>query len=547
MLNLFKIISIFSLLALSVVSCNIDTEGGASGGSAGDDATGGSGDGAATSGNDDSLAANLDFMIRTSCAYYDVMDDYPSNTLRAWRGKVLYEPKSFNSQIINDSGNVLQSIKRLSGTGSGRDQANLGKYPEVVAKARNEVADLSIYSIIRSNIDNNILATCEYADKITGEVQKYSIIIPLKVRDAWRKSRSYAFDSSFGLAQNDLFFHISFLSDLRYKIYLKEYLYTGNQTTALKNSEIFMDGNFPNSTYSEKTFTEYGVSPVGYGNHKIPSIFEGKNSIQVRYYRQQKLLAEKYTGDSVEQLNNTIAENYESYYLSNNGCIDDYICSTYFSGYSHSVTSDPSFLSGQQKWNSTDNLLGDAEAIYLSEKNKVGISFSVNSLSSQESSMAEISQKYYLNHASELNKLILDFSTINTYGGSYDPILGSLLSSGMAGYYVCFNDIDTVQLGCPLWLAYTDKIQIPTYIGQLFSVTSTDNMHIFFYPPNNSKFIIDLEKEISRNLPNLVSKKSSIKSISYGVFTTESRGGGQGCYKCNADIKTSEINLKLAN
>jgi hypothetical protein len=424
--------------------------------------------------------------------------------------------------------------------------------------ARNELSEEAKHHILfKENLENNLFLTCNYK---TG----YSnLIFPLSNQN-WKATRGMNNGSAgvnYNFIRNDLYFYISSLSDLHSKIYQKEYQKNHNSLSALNNANTFMDKVFPDAHYTAELSKNYNTHP-SYWDNPMEKIFEQDNE---RYYTMLEYLANELTEGSVGNLLEKISNNYESFYLSGNSqCLEKNICEALFPEYTVSLTKNSSFQNGLTHWTQNkqvDTTSSNGKIDYLPTKKQVTIEFNakIPANSSLPIATIDLFQEQDI-VGNKLDDYFLYFDLGNAYGGS-DGFAGyaGVKSSGLAGAYACYKDINNEILGCLSWSDYTNKAKF------IYTVTN-DGLSFDFYrlhsndtfyntelkqtfrrsapPEERMLYITNLGEFTSKHLPKVYEKRNQIYSIEYGIFVSEFRNPNNNeCYFCEGKVTTHKIEL----
>jgi len=410
--------------------------------------------------------------------------------------------------------------------------------------ATNQENIINHHKLLKENLENNLLLTCNYS---TGYS---SLVFPLSDINwkALRGMRNGYAGTGYEFLRNDLYFYISSLSDLHNKIYQKEYQKNNNSFSALNNANAFMDKVFPNTHYTAELAKKYNTHP-SYLANPMEEIFENDNQ---RYYTLLGYLADEFTEGSVSNLLEKIANNYESFYLSgNHQCLDKNICGALFPEYTISLTKNPSFKDGLVHWTQNkqvDTTSSNGKIDYLPTKEQVTIEFNAKTPANSSLPIATIDLFQEQNIVgNKLNDYFLYFDLGNAYGGSsgFTGYAG-VKSSGLAGAYACYKDINNETLGCLAWSDYTNKAKfIWTMTNDGFYNTELKQTFRRSAPPEERMlYITNLGEFTSKHLPKVYEKRNQIYSIEYGIFVSEFRNPNNNeCYFCEGKVSTHKIEL----
>lgn len=488
------------------------------------------------------LEGNRDFTISGYC---DDISNHLNNRSYA---------DSFDIDIVDNDLNLLQKIyddKKLS---NGFREPKYSRIttdyytPWYSFNNRDFIDEESIehHNIFKNNFDNNVRISCNYPKGY------FSLIYPIEYKGDWYAIKPYKQDYTF--SRNDLFFYVSSLSELHRKIYFKEYQHTQNFEIAFRNASKFMTKAFPNSHYTGELVHNYS-----HETGKWNAIQYGKkfNEDNKKYYAQIQYLANKITNGDIPTLLEQIANNYESYYLSENKiCLNETICGTLFPEYTHSVTTNAKFSNSDfnlEPWIERNKLSFPASGKIelFPTQDVVNIEFNAdipNSSESLESSL-ELYQTEILSNSS-IDDYFLRFNLSEAYGGA-SGIFSGYTSSGFAGVYACYMNSNNENIGCLAWSDHTNKFDIAwgpakhrIESSKSFYNTRLNNV-IRRIRPNAKQFLftMHLGELTKKYLPEIYNRRNKIKSIEYGLFATEFKNKEGGCSRCEAKIKANEINL----
>lgn len=480
----------------------------------------------------------LDFTLRTTCARYSFINSgkFLGN---GTNDDNIDSPYKLTLSIVDDTGNVVEDnifqyispITSFSNSNSSQS-CFAAKYP---VKSDSE----SIRKKIRSNINNNLLLKCYYSNFDYSQHQVYSQFIPIKLRNEWVKINPYYNEEK---VMNNLLFHNNVLTDLHYTLYLENINIGKSHLHSLNRADFFMNNNFPDSKYSELNWTQTVELISSYYNK-----LQSENSPQAYHYRYLKTIANYYTDGNIELANDLIAYQYSNYNNSNI-CTYDFICAALFPEHTLTLTVNPSFSDALSGWHSeiinSSNSTGSILPI-ITSTNPIDYSIEITLNSNHDASHPPASktlyQDYTISSSSELDLLFLQIKS-NELKGTCEAFLGCL-SSGYAGYFVCFRDGNGNDLGCGTGGAYTDSITIPIAIGKMFQVTSTDRLLIINnISPVKTRHQLSI-KQIATQIQNVNSNLTSVKSIRYGVFIGEATNEQGWCLDCVASANVDEIRL----
>jgi len=311
-----------------------------------------------------------------------------------------------------------------------------------------------------------------------------------------------------------------------------------------------METIFPKSHYNIILADNYNMHPQILINSK-----EIDNDNKTAYAVLTHL-ANEVTNNDMTQLLEKIADNYESYYLSGKKqCLDATICGTLFPEYTESVTNNPSFKDGLDHWIQNNELYSPAvgKIEFLPVQETVNIELSANTPNSSNNSLSSLDlYQIKILENDNIDDYFLYFDLDEAYGGSNGGgLFGGSNSSGFSGAYACYKDIDQGTIGCLAWSDHTNKFDLAwgpaehsLESSKTFYNTRFNNV-VRRVRPNAEQFAytIHLGGYTKTYLPEIYNRKNEIKSIEYGLFTTEFRNQQNGCYFCEAKIKANEINL----
>lgn len=473
--------------------------------------------------------SELDFRLRGACAYYDMFYDRVDN--KSWFNT--YGTGAYKVSI-NLVGDDLSDIKHIV-----PDQQFYRSSQQIYEfiKPGKENADL-----LRTNTKENIVLSCIHKDTKRNKEQIFHELIPLDDMEYWKKRLYYYGEKK--PSRNDSLFYVSFLSDLHYKIYKKNYEKYGDKDRSLKEANDFMQKAFPGAVYQRVSYLK-NRSDYDYGTN-----IAGKGSIQSKYYKKLNNLAWDYTDKRVDLLNDLIADNYASVYLEHTGCQDQWVCSAIFPDLTEQLIRDPEFHEGLAQWKTHDNLIGNAtgyitKALVSTQPKKYNIKLSLTSShgSNVKPSYMEVYQNYYLKEGESVDDFIFKIKSNKLIGYSH-AFGGFEFGSGLPGYEACFYDGSDTQLGCFLVVDYSDWNTLPIVTGEQFKVVSTQS--IYFAKGSRDPFEADynLGKMIDEHLPAVRNVKDKIAYIQIGAFAGETLDNSGDCIKCESRLEAEEISLE---
>lgn len=400
-----------------------------------------------------------------------------------------------------------------------------------------------------SHMNDIMQITCNYPSNT------YTLIYPIQ-NEGWYASKPYNSHPGYRFDRNDLYFHISILSDLHSKIYLKEHQSGSSRKKSFINANKFMEKIFPNSHYTAELLRNWDAKnntwiDITDGKYStIPNMYNAENE---PYYEKIGYLSENLNITN-ETLLNKIANNYESYYIYQQQCLDPVICGILFPEYTKSVTLNPKFENNINEWMLDKNVVLPAigQVEWLPTKDIVSIDYTANRRKNSSDGFSSLSL-YQLKDIdnSNINNYFIKFNLSEIYGGysGGNPVITGTLDSGFASVYVCVKDKSKKDLGCMFWSDHTNKFDLAWGPLEDHKISSND-----FFNNNRLRNVIrrtavvmkdvslkiSIGKQLDNHLPNI--DKSLIKYIDYGIFVTEFRNQN-GCYFCKAKIKANEINL----
>ena len=485
------------------------------------------------------LEGNRDYTISYSC------DD-----------SVVGYAKNFDIKFYDDGLNLLDI---LYDDNSYPSSATYRIIPRSTMKSvNNDTSNFPIlekhYSMFKKYFNNIMQFTCNTP---TGFV---NLIYPIDLND----EKWYATKSAVGgnrdviFSRNDLFFYVSILSELHSKVYLKSYLETGDKATSFLNANKFMEKVFPNSHYGAELLNNFNIESKKWDGINYRDKFNKENEV---YYDVIEELAKAITNGDINMLLEQIAENYKSYYLSGTQkCLNKTICGTLFPEYTTVVNQNNKFDNGLNSWQKNENLVSPAtgKIEFLPTNNSVILDYIANRSNGTDDndSSLDLYQTFSLNESS-IDDYFFKFTMEQVYGGAdgaFPAFLGRH-SSGFAGVYVCFNTKEE-SLGCIAWSDHLNKWDM-AWGPSAHSIESNSRFYnirlnnvIRRVKPSEKDvtYIVDLSLFLEKNLPEVYKLKDTIKSIEYGIYTTEFRSQNNGCYFCEAKVKANEISLlKIKN
>jgi hypothetical protein len=397
-----------------------------------------------------------------------------------------------------------------------------------------------------NNKSNNLLLTCNYQN---GSAE---LFIPIKNNPAWRAiipgaSSNYQYD------RNDLIFYISPLSDFRTSIYREEYSKTGDHDAAIIATDSFMESVFPGSYYNPISTSAFGTHPQKESRKRdMFPIIESDNQ---KYYRKFEYWSETYSNGDTDQLIDYFRNIYSEYVYQDRNCINFGLCAEFFDNFTNPITNNFDFSEGLSNWEVIESYSNTASGnvVLYPATQELEISINVNTEGdiNAEHSIVDVYQTHELGNTS-IYDYFFEFEVNHVYGGSsgFGAIAG-VYSSGWGGTYLCFKNINGIQLGCATWIDHTDKLVIPVY-GDNFNITSSDFFYIHkLYPVMRRKppeqeeveFTVSVKDILQLHLPALDTIKDQISSIDYGVFVTEARNTEGDCYYCEAKVVAKKLIL----
>ena len=465
---------------------------------------------------------DLDYTLRGSCgSFSDLFGD------KSWFYTYGSSADRLVVEITDDSGEVIEKIRPDNRFSYGNNIAELVKND-----GENE-------NLLKAHFRENVRISCIYEDSRSHKKQVFHDFAPLDDPKLWEK-KLYKYDRN-KLILNDTLMYGSILNDLRYKIYLKNYAYYGDKKTALRKADDFMEKAFPGGVYHPASYLKYRNMWNG------QSIAPAK-SLQAQYYRKVNDLAWQYTDKRVDLLNDLIAENYKSYYLDRMGCSDTWICSSIFPDATQTLIADPEFHDGLLHWETKEELYGSAlgsisEQIVSTDPRKYNIKLSLKASHGTGTPLSylDVHQNYTLQNPQEIDDLTLKIKSQKLYGGTTNP--WNLTTSGLAGYFACFNDANDKELGCMIVSDYTDKITLPILIGYMFQMNSSDSLYIVKGSRKPFDASYNLGKIVKEHLPAVRNNLSEVTTVSIGAFVTEATQQ-KHCIDCTSTVEAEKISLE---
>jgi len=400
-------------------------------------------------------------------------------------------------------------------------------------------------SMFKENYNNLVQITCNYPNGYLN------LIYPVNRDKDWYATKpSPKGDSSIVFSRNDLFFYVSYLSELHSKLYLKSYQKTQDKEVSFENANSFMEKVFPNSHYTAELLHNFDIETKQWNKIDYEKKFDEDNKI---YFDIIKTLADELTNGNILKVIDKIADNYESYYLSSEKkCLDKTICGTLFPEYTKLITSNNDFSNGLSTWITNENLVEPAtgKIEYLPSNNIVNIEYTSNRPDNTDAgySSLDLYKREYLN-GTPIENYFFQFKMNQIYGGAdggFSPRLG-YNDSGFAGVYICFNAINDENLGCIAWSDHTNKSALIYHdieSNSTFYNIRQDNVVRRIKPlAKDIAYRVDLSNYLKNKLPEVYKRKDEIISLEYGMFTTEFRNPNNGCYFCEAKLQAEEISL----
>lgn len=220
-----------------------------------------------------------------------------------------------------------------------------------------------------------------------------------------------------------------------------------------------------------------------------------------------------------------------------------------------SVTKNPNFINGISGWTVDKKIHSPAVGDISLKNGSVTLSLDSNSKGKKPSSSIELSQKHVLRN-SAIDDFYLDFYIDDVMGGAGGhPMVSCVNSGGFSGVYVLFRDINKKQIGLLAWSDHCNKFDL-AWGGVANGIYSSNQFYnerlrqvIRRVNPKggvNFDYLVSLGDLTKENIPQVYSKRSSIYSIEYGLFSTERRSS-RGCYHCKSIVRVSKINLLRKN
>ena len=456
--------------------------------------------------------------------------------------------------INNNSERIVKVYDNLKSSSGVLPRYPISRIQIEYFNATEEEEPVNHHRVLKENLEHNILLTCNYNAGYS------SILYSLSSKD-WKAvskigSNGYA-GVNYTFIRNALYFHISSLSDLHNRIYQKEYKQLFSSEEAFTRANKFMDKIFPDAHYSGELYTKYDTE-----NQKIKNIFNQDNE---RYYTLLSYLADEYTSGSITNLLEKIANNYESFYISDSrNCLDKNICGLLFPEYTTSLTQNPDFTSGLDNWNKNENVnnvSSSGKIEYLPTKKIVKMEFNAHTVANSSTPISAVALYQTQTIQNEdLDDYFVSFDIEGVVGHATGHVaLSGLKSSGLAGAYTCYKDINNETLGCLAWSDHTNKtkfIWVPTANGLSFDFNRLHSNDTFYNVELKETFrrtssssprylySTNLGDFTKKHLPKVYEQKDKIHSIEYGIFTTEFRSNTDGaCYHCTATITANKIEL----
>lgn len=390
--------------------------------------------------------------------------------------------------------------------------------------------------------------TCNYPNGYLN------LIYPVDNKNWYATKPSPYGDTDIIYSRNDLYFFVSYLSELYSQVYLKSYLKTGDRDESFINAKLFMEKIFPNGHYTAELLHNFNRETKKWDKTDYADKFDKENKV---YYDLITTLADELTNGNIPKVISKIADNYESYYLSSNKtCLDKTICGTLFPEYTKLVTKNNDFSNGLEYWVKNEKLVEPAtgKIEYLPTNNTVTIEYTSNrdDGTDADSSSLDLYQIEQLNGAT-IDDYFFKFDMNQIYGGADGgfPARLGLNSSGFAGVYICFDTSSNESLGCIAWSDHLNKFDLAwgpakhhIKSSETFYNIRQDNVIRRVKPSaKNISYKVDLSNYLKRNLPEVYKRKNEITSLEYGMFTTEFRSQNNGCYFCEAKMNANDISL----
>jgi hypothetical protein len=472
----------------------------------------------------------FEFTLRTVCPIY-----LKPITNEIWPSEWVWQSSTKSVDLVDDYGDVIENL--LSGSFS--DYNGVGMHNNTSWALDYKRDKYNDVSKLLSSSSDNLLFTCEYLNNKTGAVKKFQQFVPLKGNDYWEPKTKV-----FQLVLNDSLLIIDMLSDTHYQVY-KTFMKAGlSKNKALSSAENYMNDNFSDSVFRPLNMSEYNTQAKYY------SLF-AENSLQANYYKTFQNAANQYTNNRVDLLNELIGINYVNYETTGNSCTEKYICLLFINKSTTSVMNDPLFEFGYEHWLTNTDLKGGATGgisttitqvtprrhnlILKMEKSYHGEEISNNQL--------EVYQVIENITVNDLNSMFLKINTFNLDAGC-EAFAGFCLSSGFAGYYVCFyQDDNEIQLGCMLAGAWDDVITLPIYIGEYFKIESTDRVYYNDIPFSSHQRVWNLKDIIEENLPFANGNIESISKVLVGAVVGEFVSPESYCQNCFGELEATEIGI----
>lgn len=474
------------------------------------------------------LEGNRDFMLTYLC-------DYESHG----------QASNVDIDIVNDD--LSTRISLYQGRSYSGGLPNYYSRVEIDYLQKDNDESQLHHTVFKNNLDAHLLITCEYASG------NKSFIFPIDSPLWYADQVNVGNGSSRTFVRNDIFIYVSSLSDLHSKIYKKYYEHSFNSKIAYEKANEFMNYNFPSSHYSSTLAKNYDSNPENPFFYSESGIADDNK----KYYGTLELMAEETGIDNVHKLIDAIANNYESYYLSDiPSCTNEWVCATFFPEHTTSTTNDPRFESGLSNWvvENTTAAAAFSEIKTSNTEDSIVLELRANTASDDPISHLEVYQTTYLNELQSIDDYYLDFDLRNLVGTSTGFSFAACInSSGLTGVFASLHDSNGNQIGLLTWTDHCNKFDAAWVSGNIFE--STDVFHNTrmrdvirrFTPAKEFTFTASLGQMLSSHLPQVHEIRSSISSIRYGVFATEHRSYNNTCYYCDTELEAKEINLLRKN
>jgi hypothetical protein len=352
---------------------------------------------------------------------------------------------------------------------------------------------------------------------------------------------------------NSVHFNVSMLADLETNMVSSLIAKRGTTLADAKQiSSSRLQTDFPSNKYG--LILDNNLRSDGLGTFGLA--LNAEDTPNGRTYRRFKQLAELFTSVAVgdiQGLNVFLGNEFESFY-SRGVFSRPEVSGAVFSALATLRTLSASDFSSAE-WRESKNV----PAEIFNSQSRVNIDKSwtasfewIRSGTTDDVSIAK-SQDIQVTKLNTFDKTFFTYELDNAIGGCRPGIFSCVLSSGIAGSYVCFISLSNQIIGCVVFSAITDLITINNFVGRSFDGNNPLNQApIKFIRLSADAFgeqPFGLER--STSLKTIISMSNNatlqsawnegkISTISIGAIVLASSGK---CYECRASVTIRKLGI----